>query len=100
MANAWQPLEPRDLAAVVQIQYLMCMKMITINVEEQVYRRFQDTAARGHRSASELIREAMVEYAGRMIPQERSIFDDPPARVGTIYDLAAEDDDLLGEMLS
>lgn len=76
------------------------MKMVTINVEEHVYRRFQDTAARSHRSASELIREAMAEYADRMIPEEKSIFDDPPARVGTIYHLSAEDDDLLGEMLS
>lgn len=76
------------------------MKMVTINVEESVYKRFQDTAARSHRSAAELIREAMAEYANRIITQERSIFDDPPARVGVIYSLPAEDDDLLGEMLS
>jgi hypothetical protein len=42
----------------------------------------------------------MTMYASHMIPDERSIFDDPPAQVGTIYRVSAEDDDLLGEMLS
>ncbi|TVR72719.1 MAG: ribbon-helix-helix protein, CopG family [Spirochaetaceae bacterium] len=76
------------------------MKMITINVDEHIYRQFRDTAARSDRSASELIREAMAMYTSHMIPDERSIFDDPPARVGTIYRVSAEDDDLLSEMLS
>jgi metal-responsive CopG/Arc/MetJ family transcriptional regulator len=75
------------------------MKMITINVDEGVYRRFQDTASRSDRSASELIRDAMAEYAGRMLAEETSIFDSAPARVGAIYHLPAEDDDLLDEML-
>jgi hypothetical protein len=75
------------------------MKMITINVEEATYRRFQDVASRTSRSASELIREAMRDYAARIIPEEVSIFDGVPASVGTIYSLPSADDDLLDEML-
>ncbi|MDA3949225.1 MAG: ribbon-helix-helix protein, CopG family [Spirochaeta sp.] len=76
------------------------MKTITLNVDEAVYRRIQHVASRTDRSASELIREAMAGYVAEIIPQERSIFDDPPARVGTVHRLPADEDDLLGEMLS
>ena len=75
------------------------MKLITINVEEATYRRFQEVASRSSRSASELIREAMSEYAERTLPNDVSIFDNAPASVGTIYALPSADDDLLDEML-
>ncbi|MFP4212401.1 MAG: ribbon-helix-helix protein, CopG family [Alkalispirochaeta sp.] len=75
------------------------MKMITINVDEGVYRRFQDSATRRNRSASELIREAMAEYADEILAVETSIFDAPPAQVGTIYPIPHDEEDLLDEML-
>lgn len=92
-------LECGTLAANLLIQYHICMKMITINVEETTYRRFQEVASRSSRSASELIREAMSEYAERTLPNDVSIFDRSPASVGTIYALPSADDDLLDEML-
>ena len=76
------------------------MRMITINVDEDVYRRIQTQALRRGTSASELIREAMHRYDTEELQPARSIFEDEPVRVGTIHhDLGAEDD-LLDEMLS
>ncbi len=76
------------------------MKMITINVDESVYRRFQDAATRRNRSASELIREAMAQYNEHSIRQATSIFDDKPALVGRVTAPLTMDDDILGEMLT
>lgn len=76
------------------------MKMITINVDEAVYRRFREAANRGNRSASELIREAMAEYDERTIPDETSIFDGKHAHVERILTPLSQDDDLLGEARS
>lgn len=84
----------------INIRCHICMKMITINVNETVYRRFQDSAARRNQTASQMIRDAMASYAEEVIPNETSIFDHPPASVGSIYRLPSADDDLLGEMLS
>ena len=76
------------------------MKMITINVDESVYTRFQDEAAKRNQSASELIREAMVLYDEQAIRRATSIFDDKPALVGRVIAPLSIDDDILGEMLS
>jgi len=82
------------------IQYCICMKMITINVDDHVYDRIKTHAERSRTSASELIRTAMAEYAGTHVPHHTSIFDSEPVSVGRIlHDLSAEDD-MLDEMLS
>ena len=82
------------------VQYCICMKMITINVDDHMYERIKTHAERSGTSASELIRTAMAEYADTNIPHHTSIFDSEPISVGRILsDLSAEDD-LLDEMLS
>jgi predicted transcriptional regulator len=43
------------------------MKPITINVSEPLYRLFKETARSSDRTASELIREAMEDYARNRI---------------------------------
>lgn len=50
-------------ATMVPIQYHICMRMITINVDETVYERLRSYAGRTGRPTSELIREAMADYA-------------------------------------
>ena len=91
---------PRPLAAFIHIWYNTCMKTVTLNVDEAVYERFQSYARKSGRPASELIREAMAEYAEREVPHPTSIFDGAPHHVGAVLrDLSAEDD-VLDEMLS
>lgn len=70
----------------------MCVKTITIHVPEETYAAFQDRT-------SELIREAMSEYARRHFPAGTSVFDHEPAEVGTVIRRLDRDDELLGEML-
>jgi len=43
------------------------MKPVTINVSEPLYRLFKETARTSDRTAAELIREAMAEYAKNRI---------------------------------
>lgn len=76
------------------------MRVVTINVDETVYERLRSYAGRTGRPTSELIREAMADYASERIPAPQSIFDGEPYHVGAVLrDLSAEDD-LLDEMLS
>ncbi|TVR57318.1 MAG: CopG family transcriptional regulator [Spirochaetaceae bacterium] len=75
------------------------MKTITIHVAEDTYAAFQERARKGGASASELIREAMSEYAARHFPTGTSIFDHAPAKAGKAIRPLERDDDLLEEML-
>ncbi len=77
-----------------------CMKTITINVSEPVYRDFQDHARRQDRNASELIREAMELYREKRIVPTRStsLRDLQPISVGKILRPLTNADDLLDEM--
>ena len=75
------------------------MKTITIHVPEETYAAFQDRAKEREASASELIREAMSEYAKRHFPSGTSVFDHEPADVGEVRRPLDRDDDLLGEMI-
>lgn len=76
------------------------MKMITINVDYEVYQEFQNFGQKCGKSASELIRDAMDHYRQENIPQATSIFDGEPLEAGKQIKPLSEDDDLLGEMLS
>ena len=76
------------------------MKTVTLNVDEATYERLQLYASRTGRPASELIREAMADYAERNIPNPESIFDGEPYHVGSILRDLSGEDDLLDEMLS
>jgi metal-responsive CopG/Arc/MetJ family transcriptional regulator len=75
------------------------MKTITVNVSEATYESFQDFARRSERKTSELIREAMAEYAVRHIQRRTSLRARRPASVGGAISSLGPDDDLLGEML-
>lgn len=75
------------------------MKTITMHVEEDVYASFQRRAKDREASASELIREAMSEYAERHFGVGSSVLDHAPASVGKVIRPLERDDDLLEEML-
>lgn len=82
------------------IQYYRCMKTITINVSEPVYRDFQRYAKTRDRTASELIREAMEEFRARRIARATTLADLSPVSVGRVLKPMQVDDDLLEEMLN
>ena len=75
------------------------MKTITIHVAPDTYATFQGRAKEREQSASELIREAMAEYAERHFGTGRSVFNHAPARVGTVLQPLEREDDLMEEML-
>lgn len=75
------------------------MRMVTINVDDEVYDAFKDEAEKRAMSAAALIREAMEEYRERKIGSSRSIFDHEPGSVGKVLREPGADDDLLEEML-
>ena len=76
-----------------------CMKTITINVSEPVYRDFQRFARARDRTASELIREAMEEFRERRIARSTTLADLSPVSAGRVLRPLRIDDDLLEEML-
>ena len=78
---------------------IKCMKTITINVSEPVYREFQSQAKRLDRTASELIREAMEAYRERWTDRRGSIRELAPLDLGEVIRPLSREDDLLGEML-
>ena len=76
-----------------------CMKTITINVSEPVYRDFQRFARARDRTASELIRDAMEEFRERRILRSTTLADLNPVSVGRVLAPLHIGDDLLEEML-
>ena len=76
-----------------------CMKTITINVSEPIYRDFQRFAKARDRTASELIRDAMEEFRERRILRSTTLADINPVSVGRVLVPLHMDDDLLEEML-
>ena len=87
-------------ASKIHIWYHICIKTATLYLDEKTYDRFKSYAERTGRPASELIREAMAEYAERSISGRESIFDGEPHRADAILRDLNADDDRLGEMLS
>lgn len=80
------------------VEYDYCMKTITINVSEPVYRQFQELARRVDRTTSELIRESMEQYL-RSRRTSGSVLDLEPLALGKMKRPLTAKDDLLGEML-
>jgi predicted transcriptional regulator len=78
--------------------FLQCMKAITINVSEPVYREFQRYATALDRTTSELIREAMEDYLDRKLSRRTSLKDLEPVSLGRVLRDTAERGDLLAEM--
>ena len=76
-----------------------CMKTITTNVSEPVYRDFQCFAKARDRTASGLIRDAMEEFRERRILRSTTLADLNPVSVGRVLAPLHVDDDLLEEML-
>ena len=82
----------------IRPHYNACVKAITINVSEPVYRDFQHFAKARGRTASELIREAMEEFRERRIVGSTTLADLNPFSAGRVLRPLRIDDDLLGEM--
>lgn len=78
---------------------MACMKTITINVSEPVYRAFQDHARHCDRTTSELIREAMALYRDQYIRSRWSLRDLQPLSLGKVLEPLGAEDDILAEML-
>jgi predicted transcriptional regulator len=78
--------------------FLQCMKAITINVSEPVYREFQRYATALDRTTSELIREAMEDYLDRKLSRRTSLKDLEPVSLGRVLRDTAARGDLLAEM--
>ena len=81
------------------MQFIDCMKTITVNVSEPVYEDFRSHARKTERKASELIREAMELYRQQVMQRKTSLLDRRPASVGGPIAAITEDDDILGGML-
>lgn len=81
------------------IHYYIHMKTITINVSETEYRLFQEYAKKHDRTASELIREAMVQYRMERMTEGRSLLDAAPLSLGRMLVPFSREDDVRGEML-
>jgi hypothetical protein len=84
---------------ILLIHIVQCMKTITVNVSEPVYKDFQNYAVKSDRKASELIREAMEEYRQRHIERRTTLRDRRPVSVGGVIEPISSAADLLGEML-
>jgi hypothetical protein len=77
----------------------LCMKTITVNVSEPVYRDYQNYARHTHRTASDLIREAMELFQTTHMKRSTSLRQRRPASVGGPIAAITAEDDILGEML-
>ena len=76
-----------------------CMKTITVNVSDPIYRDFANYGKQVGRPASELIRAAMEEFHATRIARKTSLRDRRPVSVGGHFAPLTFDEDLLGEML-
>ena len=83
----------------LEIHILKCMKTITVNVSDPIYRDFSIYAKQVGNSASELIRRAMEDYHQRFILRKTSLRNRRPASTGAPLQPIGREDDLLGEML-
>jgi len=81
------------------INTIICMKTITVNVSDPIYRDFSIYAKQVGNSASELIRRAMEDYHQRFILRKTTLRNRRPASVGGPLQPIGRDEDLLGEML-
>ena len=78
--------------------YVVCMKTITVNVSEPVYRAFQTYAHDHDRTASELIREALAAYCEERMRPRQSLRGLHPLSLGKVLRPLRAGDDLMEEM--
>ena len=77
------------------------MKAVTVHLDENIYRDFQQQARKQRRTASELIREAMESYRQRLKPARAPLSESPsPASVGSVRQPWSSRSDLLDDFLS
>ena len=78
------------------------MKVVTVHLDENVYRDFQQQARKQRRTASELIREAMESYRQRLKPVRAPLSESPapPASVGSVRQSWSSRAELLDDFLS
>lgn len=76
-----------------------CMKTITVNVSDPIYRDFTVYAKQVGNTASELIRRAMEDYHQRFILRKTTLRNRRPASVGGLLQPIGREEDLLEEML-
>lgn len=89
----------KRLTVIAGIHIIPCMKTITINVSDPVYRDFSKYAKQVGNTASELIRRAMEDYHERFILRKTTLRNRRPASVGGPVQPIGREEDLLGEML-
>jgi len=77
---------------------MICMKTITINVSEPVYRAYQEYARENDRTASEMIREALASYYDERLRPRTSLRTLPPLSLGRVLRPLKRGDDLMEEM--
>jgi len=76
------------------------MKTISVNISEPVYDDFVEHARRTHRTAAELIREAMELFRNQRIRPRTSVAALKPLDLGKTLQPLNSREDLLGEMLT
>lgn len=77
------------------------MKVVTVHLDENIYRDFQQQARKQRRTASELIREAMEIYRQRLKPARAPLSESPaPASVGQVRQTWSSRAELLDDFLS
>ena len=77
------------------------MKVVTVHLDENIYRDFQQQARKQRRTASELIREAMDSYRQRLKPVRAPLSESPaPASVGSVRQPWSSRAELLDDFLS
>jgi len=77
------------------------MKAVTVHLDENIYRNFQQQARKQRRTASELIREAMESYGQRLRPNRAPLSESSaPASVGAVRQRWSSRADLLDDFLS
>lgn len=77
------------------------MKAVTVHLDENAYREFQQQARKQRRTASELIREAMESYRQRFKPARAPLSKSPePASVGSVRKPWSSRSELLDDFLS
>ena len=77
------------------------MKAVTVRLDENIYRDFQQQARKQRCTASELIREAMESYRQRIKPARAPLSQSPtPASVGSVRRPWSSRADLLDDFLS
>lgn len=74
------------------------MKTVTLNVDEEAYKRLQSVARKAKRSTSDVVREAMNLYLSQQTVEGKSLRNLSPYSAGSILKPLSLDDDLLGEM--